>query len=202
MYLSYVIGVCTEHLELENLLIFLGEVRLPQEEVVVVVDSGKATPEVRSVIEKFQWVKSFDREFSGDFAEHKNYFSQIVQNDYIFNIDADEIPQEFLIHAVRQLIGKHDLIAVPRINLCPGYTQDFLKKHKFSCNEYGFINWPDYQGRVYHRNLKWIGNVHEKIDGAQRPVGLRADPKFALWHVKTTTKQNKQNELYDKIIKT
>ena len=132
MYLSYVIGVCTEHMELENLLIFLDEVRLPQEETIVIVDSGKVTPEVRDVIKRYPWVKSFDREFRGDFAEHKNYFSQIVQNDYIFNIDADEIPQEFLVHAVRQLVGKHDLIAVPRINICPGYTQEFLKKHSFS----------------------------------------------------------------------
>lgn len=202
MTLSYVIGVCTEHQELHSLLKFLEEVRLPQEEVVVVVDSGKATPEVRGVLAQYPWVQVRDREFSGDFAEHKNYFSQVVKNDYIFNIDADEIPQEFLIHAVRQLVGKHDLIAVPRINLCPGYTQDFLKKHKFSCNEVGFINWPDYQGRVYHRSLKWVGKVHEKIEGAQNPVGIKADPKFALWHVKTTTKQNKQNELYDKIIET
>lgn len=199
MSLSYVIGVCTEHTELENLLKFLDEVRMPQEETVVVVDSGKVTPEVRDVIVRYPWVKSFDREFQGDFAEHKNYFSQIVSNEYIFNIDADEIPQEFLVHAVRQLIGKHDLIAVPRINICPGYTQNFLKKHKFSCNEAGFINWPDYQGRVYHKNLKWSGKVHEKIEGAQRPIGIKADPKFALWHVKTTTRQNKQNEMYDLI---
>ena len=202
MYLSYVIGVCTEHMELENLLIFLDEVRLPQEETIVIVDSGKVTPEVRDVIKRYPWVKSFDREFRGDFAEHKNYFSQIVQNDYIFNIDADEIPQEFLVHAVRQLVGKHDLIAVPRINICPGYTQEFLKKHSFSCNEVGFINWPDYQGRVYHRELKWVGKVHEKIIGAQRSVALKADPKFALWHLKTTTKQNKQNELYNEITET
>ena len=199
MSLSYVIGVCTEHVELENLLTFLGEVKLPQEETVVVVDSGKATPEVRDVLARYPWVKSFDREFRGDFAEHKNYFSQVVSNDYIFNIDADEIPQEFLIHAVRQLTCKHDLIAVPRINICPGYTRDFLKKHKFSCNEVGFINWPDYQGRVYHKDLKWSGKVHEKIEGAKNPVGLKADPKFALWHVKTTSKQNKQNEMYDSI---
>lgn len=201
MSLSYAIGVCTEARELFDLLTFLREIKNPSDEVVVIKDSGKVTPQVQNVLNDFPEVVQAERNFDGDFAEHKNFFSTVCKGDYIFNIDADEIPQEFLIKAVKHIISQEnppDFIAVPRINICPGYTQEFLKKHNFSCNDMGWINWPDYQGRVYHRDLKWVGKVHEKIEGHKRPQAIKADPKFSLWHIKSTSKQNKQNELYSK----
>ena len=136
-------------------------------------------------------------------GENLTLSRSISDGEYIFNIDADEIPQEFLVHMVNKIINDDnppDLIAVPRINICPGYTQSFLKKHSFSCNQMGWINWPDYQGRVYRRELLWGGKVHERIQGATRPTMINADPTYSLWHVKSTIKQDKQNELYDTII--
>lgn len=202
MKLSYAIGVCTEAKELLDLLTFLREVKRPSDEVVVIKDSGKVTPQVQSVLDDFPEVIQTDKEFKGDFAEHKNFFSTVCSGDYIFNIDADEIPQEILIRTVEKLISKEippDFIGIPRINICPGFTQNFLKKHNFSCNDFGWINWPDYQGRVYHRDLKWVGKVHEKIEGFKRPQILEAHPRFSIWHIKSTTKQNQQNELYSTI---
>lgn len=199
MKLSYAIGVCTEASELWNLLTFLKEVKNPSHEVVVIKDSGKVTPLVQIVLNDFPEVIQSERTFDGDFAEHKNFFSTVCKGEYIFNIDADEIPQEFLIRAIENLISKEDapdFLAVPRINICPGYTQEFLKKHNFNCNEMGWINWPDYQGRVYRRELKWVGKVHEKIEGYKNGQAMKPDPKMALWHIKSTSKQNKQNEMY------
>ena len=203
MKLSYAIGVCTEAKELYNLLVFLKEVKRPMDEIVVIKDSGKVTPQVQSVLDDFSDVIQADKEFKGDFSEHKNFFSTVCSGDYIFNIDADEIPQEILIRSVEKLISQEnppDFIAIPRINICPGFTQNFLKKHNFSCNEFGWINWPDYQGRVYHRDLKWMGKVHEKIEGFKRPQSLEPHPRFSLWHIKSTTKQNQQNQLYSTIV--
>lgn len=204
MKLSYIIGACTEDRELFNLLTFLSEFRNPEHEVVVVLDSNHVTQNVRDVTEKFDWVKTVEQPFEGDFATYKNNFSKFCDGEYIFNIDADEIPQEFLVHMVNKIINDDnppDLIAVPRINIYPGYTQSFLKKHSFSCNQMGWINWPDYQGRVYRRELLWGGKVHERIQGATRPTTINADPTYSLWHVKSTTKQDSQDELYDQIIK-
>lgn len=201
MKLSYAIGVCTEAKELWDLLTFLWEVKRPSDEVVVIKDSGKVTPQVQSVLDEFPDVIQAERKFDGDFAEHKNFFSKVCKGEYIFNIDADEIPQEFLIKAVEKITSQEnppDFLAIPRINICPGYTQEFIKKHNFLCNDMGWINWPDYQGRVYHRDLKWVGKVHEKIEGYKKPQTIEADPKFSLWHIKSTSKQNKQNELYNK----
>lgn len=197
--LSYAITVCNEAVELYNLLTFILDVKRDTDEVVVLIDSTKCTKDVRSVISSFNDVNVFERKFNNDFADHKNYLSEVCKGEYIFNIDADEIPQEFLVKIVEKITdtGENDLIWIPRINICPGYTQNFIKRHNFKCNEFGWINWPDYQGRVYKKNLKWSGVVHEKITGANNPLGIKDVPQMALWHIKSVSKQNKQNSFYE-----
>lgn len=193
--ISYAVCVCKgEENELKNLLVFLNEACKKEYEIVVLVDSSKNHDDIIKILEKFPKVKTHFRKFDGNFAMHKNYLGDLCNGDVIFNIDADEIPQEGLIRIIEELNEKFDVIYVPRINICPGYTEEFIQKHGFQINDAGWINWPDYQGRVYKKGLKWIGAVHEKIDGA--PKVLPPNPKFALWHIKTTERQNRQNELY------
>tara|TARA_R110000803_G_scaffold128698_2_gene196143 strand:+ start:1314 stop:1922 length:609 start_codon:yes stop_codon:yes gene_type:complete len=202
MKISYAICVCTEARELYDLIKFLEEVKRPPDEVIVLTDEKKVTSQVIEVISEFSWVKKVSRKFNGDFADHKNYLGEQCSGDYIFNIDADEIPQEFLVRAIEKIIESDtppDLIAIPRINICLGYTQRFLKHHNFHCNENGWINWPDYQGRVYQKNLKWDGKVHERIEGFNTSVAINPHPSMALWHVKSTSKQDKQDKLYQSI---
>lgn len=204
MTISYAICVCNEHKELYDLLTFLHEVKRPNDEIVILRDENFINnKDVSTILVLFPDTKVIYREFNRDFAEHKNYLTQHCSGDYIFNIDADEIPQETLIRTVEKMTEDKeppDLLWVPRINICPGYTQNFLKKHKFSCNPNGWINWPDYQGRVYQKHLKWEGKVHEKIEGAKKSMGLPENGLIALWHIKSTTKQTNQNKLYDEII--
>ena len=202
MKISYAICVCTEARELDILLTFLEEVKRPQDEVVVLVDTSSVTQQVHEVLSKYSWVLKVSRKFNKDFADHKNFLGEKCSGDYIFNIDADEVPQEFLVRAIEKITdGENppDLLAVPRINICLGYTQSFLKKHKFSCNENGWINWPDYQGRVYRKELRWGGKVHERIEGFKTSAALPTHPNMCLWHVKSTIKQDKQDELYQSI---
>lgn len=201
--ISYAICVCTEHLELDNLLQFLDETRHVDSETVVLVDSGKAPPEVYKVLNKYPSVSYHERRFSNDFAAHKNHLNNLCKGEYIFNIDADEIPQESLMHTAVQCAksGQHDVVYVPRINACPGYTTKFIDKHNFRVNEIGWINWPDYQARIYRRSTsKWVGNVHERVEcGSDRIAPLAPEPKNALWHIKSVAKQDKQNSLYSTI---
>jgi len=71
-------------------------------------------------------------------------------------------------------------------------------------DERGWLNWPDYQGRVYRRDIEhimWHGLVHNKIKGAENVVSLAADPENALLHVKTAKKQGEQGEMYAKLLK-
>lgn len=197
MNLSYAICACNEYIELGHLLNFLERVRNHDtSEVIVLVDTSHEDKRVRDVLKEHANVRVIERAFDGDFAEHKNFLNKACKGNLIFNIDADEIPQETLIKAVEELdVDDFDVLYIPRINICPGYTDEFIKTHKFNVNEIGWINWPDFQGRIYPRNKKWVGKVHERIEGS-RVKNFSPQPNFALWHIKSVDKQNRQNELY------
>ena len=109
-------------------------------------------------------------------------------------IDPDEMPKEDLIINIKKMI--HDsgaeLVMVPRINIHPGFTQEWLEKCNFKTNELDWINWPDYQGRILKndKNIKWSRGLHEVVSGTDKMVQLRADPRIALWHIKSIEKQD------------
>jgi hypothetical protein len=93
MKISYAICVCNEHEELNALLSFLSNVIDEEDEVNILVDSGKVTDEVRSVLNKFEKrIIVNERMFCGNFSKHRNYHITKCTGDYIFVLDADEIP--------------------------------------------------------------------------------------------------------------
>jgi len=195
--ITYAVEVCDESRELRDLLKFLIENKSDEDDIHVLVDSGKVTPSVREVLAAFaDFISTAEREHDGDFSAHRNFHASLCKGDYIFMIDADEIPQETLIKNIRQF--DQSILCVPRINILPGHTAKFLQKHNFRVNEAGFINWPDYQMRYYKNDgsIEWSGKVHEKLTGAEVHV-LESNPATALWHVKSVTRQDAQNAFYD-----
>jgi hypothetical protein len=202
--LSYAICVCDEARELKNLLTFLEEARdKSKTEIVILVDSSKTTKDVAKCLKEFKdSVNVHYRDFDGDFSDHKNFLNSKCVGKNIFNIDADEIPQEALLKAAEMISEDIDLIMVPRINICPGYTLEFLKRWKFAVNNAGWINWPDFQGRIYRNSpdIKWVGKVHEKINSKRAGIFTpEPDAQLALWHIKDVARQNKQNEEYEQL---
>lgn len=199
--MTYAICVCNEHKELNDLLSFLVVTKRSEDDINILVDKEKCTAAVRQVLKRFERVVTVhERAFDGDFAAHRNYHATLCKGEYIFVLDADEIPQEELMKQVRLFQG--DILYVPRINICPGYTKHFLERHNFRVTNTGFINWPDYQGRYYrnHGGIKWVGGVHEKLSGGDSaPQLLSADPELAIWHVKSVARQDGQKEFYDEL---
>jgi hypothetical protein len=59
------------------------------------------------------------------------------------------------------------------------------------------INFPDTQLRICKNlpEIKWKGNVHERLDGYKN-LALLEGEEWALLHPKSLEKQIKQNELY------
>jgi len=195
MKLSYAITVCNESKDLYNLISFLIKVKDSEDEINVLLDTLHATKPVRNVLEHFsEHIVVHEREFDGNFAEHRNYHIRKCTGDYIFIIDPDEMPKEKLIRGIKGAIeeSKADLITVPRINLHPGFTQEWLNKYKFRKNELDWINWPDYICRVFKNaeNIKYGNELHENIVGAEKMVSLQADPSIAVWHIKSVDKQD------------
>ena len=205
MKISYAICVCNESRELFSLLHFLIENKDAEDEINVLVDSKNVTRQVRQVLEHFQdHIVQFEREFCGDFSAHRNYQNSTCTGEYIFTIDADEIPQEILLKGIKKVIQDtgSDLFYVPRINICPGYTQEWLKKCNFSINENGWINWPDWQGRIFKNapTISWGSKLHERIQGAQKPTQINPVPVLALWHIKSVEKQTSQDSFYKDLV--
>ncbi len=127
MRITYAIPVCREAKELESLLNFLEKTKNAIDDINVLVDTKNVTPAVRSVLAAHPKVSVCERDFCGDFSAHRNYHIEQCKGDWIFMIDADEIPQEHLVNSLRTMITyatskNSEAIYVPRINICPGYA--------------------------------------------------------------------------------
>tara|TARA_B100001778_G_scaffold229278_1_gene190651 strand:+ start:178 stop:840 length:663 start_codon:yes stop_codon:yes gene_type:complete len=217
MKLSYAICVCNESRDLFSLVSFLLKVKDKEDEINILIDTAHVTENVKNVLEYFSdKIVTCERDFDGNFAEHRNFHITQCSGDYIFMIDPDEIPKEFLIQNLKKLITdlNGELIMVPRINVCPGFTDEWIKKCNFRTNEFDWINWPDYQGRIFKNSehIKWTRGLHEVVSGTDKIVYLRTDPKLGMWHIKSIEKQDNRwdnegnyklpgsNNLYDTLM--
>ena len=193
MKLTYTIQVCNESRELFSLLNFLQKTIDDEDEVNVVVDTEHTTDKVERVLEHFkERITIFKRPFD-TFRENAQFHIEKANGEYIFGIDADEMPQETLIRNIKSIIRQSnaEIIAIPRINIHPGSTHEFIEKSDFSVNEVGWINWPDFQMRIYKKcdYIKWSDELHTKLTGSNKVVAVQTDPKLALWHIKSIEKQ-------------
>ena len=207
MKISYAITVCDEFLEIQRLLSLLLNIKRQQDEVVVLVDLSKNEPtsELLSYLHELSsedCIKLVEDNFKGHFADWKNLLTGHCSGDYIFQIDADEIPNILLINNLPEVLEtnpKVDMLRVPRVNTVEGLTEEHIKKWGWNVNEKGWVNWADWQMRIYkkHPNIKWVNKVHEVIEGYKIHGMLPLEEEWALYHPKTIKRQEKQNEYYD-----
>jgi hypothetical protein len=207
MKISYAITVCNEFLEIQKLVPFLLENKRIQDEIVILYDQKNGDPEVLNYLLEFNKLPNVQTwrgfEFEGHFANWKNKLTSYCTGDYIFQIDADEIPNEILIHSLPEILENNnfDICMVPRVNTVENITEEHIKKWGWRVNEHGWINWPDKQWRLYKNTpeIKWEGKVHERLVGFNKYTSLPETLEFALFHHKTIDKQEKQNEFYNKL---
>ena len=201
--ISYAILACDESVELEKLLPFLQEHKQEGDEIIVMLDDENYTAMVDEVASKYADRVSY-RKLNKDFASQKNALSGLCDGDYIFNIDADEIPHENLMTNLRYLIGANpdvDVLYVPRVNTVDGLTKEHIDKWRWNVNEKGWVNWPDWQMRVYRNteNIEWKNKVHEVLNGYSSYAPLPQEEEWSIYHHKEISRQEKQNEFYDTI---
>jgi hypothetical protein len=210
MLISYAIPVCNEHTELETLLAFLLKHINKNDEIVVQCDQGNTTPEVYKVLDSFKFspvgfedpLKIIEFPLKGHFSNFKNNLKNHCTGDWIFQIDADELPHESLITNLKALLEVNtttEMLLVPRINTVKGLTQEHINKWRWNINEKGWVNWPDYQTRIIQNSqkIKWQNKVHEQIVGISTKGVLPMEEEWCLYHPKTIEKQEVQNKLYD-----
>ena len=206
MKISFGITVCNEIEELTKLLNFLQNTIREEDEIVIQYDETSVTQEVLeylNIMEKMHNYKVVGFPLNKDFATYKNNLSKNCSGDYIFQIDADEIPSEYLVRWLPEVLESNpvDVIYVPRINTVNGLTQEHIDKWKWNVNEKGWINFPDYQMRIYknQKGIEWTRPVHEIVVGWETFSNFPAQEEWCLSHPKEITRQEKQNAFYETI---
>ena len=208
MGISFAITAYNEHKELKKLLEQLIQVVKDSDEIVIQLDT-KATQEVIELVDEFlqknsdkTTIKKTFCDLNKDFASFKNNLKQHCAKDWVFQIDADETLSETfsrVIHEVLETNEEIDLIAVPRVNIVNGLTQNDIIQWHWKVNEQGWVNWPDNQHRIFRNKpeIKWVNKVHEKIVGWKTYAELPSeDDSYALYHIKDINRQRQQNEFY------
>ena len=207
MTISYAITVCNEIQEITKLLNFLQLHIRKEDEIVIQYDESSVTDEVMDYLKLMDSMhenhKVVGFPLNKDFASFKNNLKSHCTKDYIFQVDADEIPHEFLVEYLGQVLQENpvDIVFVPRVNTVEGLTQEHIDKWKWKVNEKGWVNWPDYQTRIYKNtpDVTWMNKVHERITGYDTFSNFPAEEQWCLYHPKQIDRQEKQNEFYETI---
>lgn len=203
MKISYAITVCNELEEVKRLVNLLLSNKRRQDEIVILFDKQNGSQEVRQYVSDLPKGIIVQRgKFAGHFADWKNLLTSFCEGDYIFQIDADEVPCTPLIESLPYILEVNqelDVLLVPRVNTVEGLTQEHIHKWGWNVNSEGWVNWPDYQWRIYRNTpeIKWVNKVHERLEGFKTYTTLPMEEDYSLYHPKTIERQEKQNNYYD-----
>ena len=207
MKISYAITVCNELTEVGRLLDLLLANKRAHDEIVVLMDTTKASDKLALTLRHYEMdnmdhMTVWPGEFDGHFADWKNKLTSYCSGDYVFQIDADEYPHPHFIESLPAIVETNpevDVYLVPRVNTVEGLTQDHIQQWGWRVDGNGWVNWPDWQHRIYRNdsNIKWQNKVHEILVNHKQFTYLPASEEYALFHPKTISRQEKQNEYYN-----
>ena len=207
--ISYAVTVCNEIDELAQLLNFLQLHIREEDEIVIQYDEASVTKEVADYLNLINVMHSNHKvvgfSLNNDFASFKNNLKSHCSKDYIFQIDADELPCTPIIESLPSILESNpeiDVYLVPRVNTVEGLTDEHITKWGWNVNSEGWVNWPDYQWRIYKNApyITWKNKVHEVLEGFKTYAPLPAKEELSLYHPKDIKRQEKQNNYYDTLL--
>lgn len=176
--ISYAVLCHNETDCLEQLLDFLAVHKEPHDEIVL-IDDESTNERTLSIIQRAKdqhHVVYARHALNKDFGQQRNLAISLCRGDYIFFIDADELPTQYLMEHVRAIVSSGaDVYAVPRIHWYHGVTG-------IPVNERGWAFWPSYNWRILRNRigLHYEGKVHETIAGEQKREHVPAQEEYAL----------------------
>jgi glycosyltransferase involved in cell wall biosynthesis len=200
--ISYGITVNNEVDELRKLLDILLSLIDSNDEVIVLQDVTDKSEEVSKLLDNYGNIVRIESRLNGDFSSFKNKLIEKAKSQYLFQIDADEYPTEYLIKSLKPYLRRErsvEIFFVPRINIVEGITEEYIKRMGWNQNAEGYINFPDYQPRIIKNNKKifWKNKVHEVLYGNKNFTEIPKEYNLSLIHKKNFEKQKKQNEFYE-----
>lgn len=172
--LSYAITACNEHKELKFLLDTLIMNKRDVDEIVVLLDETNYTSDVEELVKlksKDTDLKYFVYPLNSHFGNFKTKLNSYCSNDYIFQIDADEIPSTNLINNITKIINDNDidLYAIPRLNVLKPINEEtfaYIKEvgWNLSYHEEYYINIPIKRVSSEFYNIIKENNLLKKED--------------------------------------
>jgi len=209
--LSYLITIKNEDSTLKNLLERIISLIEPSDEIIILDDFSDNSKTKQILLEYSNKinVRVCQHALDNDYGSHKNYGIEQCNGDFIFAIDADELPPETLLgenlHALLEENPGIEAYAIPRINDFRGVTELDARQWGWKLDisptyERMRVNFPDYQFRIFLRSYPRISykrRLHEKIEGYSKYCILPANEDYALYHDKTIEKQRETNGVYN-----
>lgn len=179
-----------------------------QDEIVILRDSTVNNPATISILDAYPY-RQCEHQLNNDNGSHKNYGIDQCKNQFIFQLDADELPPDSLIgenlHNLIESNPNTDAYAVPRINAWIGLTKEHAKQWQWSLDvspTYQRLRaaFPDYQLRIFANapSIRFKNRLHERIEGYKHLSVLPPDEEYALYHDKTIETQVTTNQRYNK----
>lgn len=209
--IAYCVTVYNEIEEIKKLLGILKEAKAVDDEIVVIHTYREENEKLSSTHTEIEKIcKTYSSiyhnfYFQNNFADLKNFMNSKASpaQKYIINFDADETMAPEMLKALRSFLTTSDieLLYLPRVNIVEGITQNDIDNWSWKINEHGWINWPDYQPRIYKNNpkIQWVSKVHEYLVGYSSNAAIEPDGNIYITHTKTIDKQRKQNNFYRKL---
>lgn len=216
--ISYLITFSNETDTLKRLLNQVYSLKENNDEIVLLSDVGNYGVDTQNILSSFltdnksyldKTISYYEKKLDNDYSNHKNWGAKQCKGNYIFQIDGDELPNETLLTNIKDIIEANpgiELFWIPRVNDFKGVTQTHADQWGWRLTEsptYNrpIVNFPDYQGRLFLNKtgrIKWVGRLHERIEGHLSYVYLPPDEELSLYHDKTIEKQIETNLRYNK----
>jgi glycosyltransferase involved in cell wall biosynthesis len=133
---SYTILTHNETTSLKKLLESINKHKTMWDEVIIADDysDNLETIKILSWAQDELGFKVFRNKLNGDFAQQKNFAASHCTNDYIFNIDADEIMPDFFMEHFKEILflnSEVEMYRLPRINIVDGITLKHIEQWRW-----------------------------------------------------------------------
>jgi glycosyltransferase involved in cell wall biosynthesis len=139
MFLSYLVTTHNETDCLDALLSKLTSTKKTNHEIVL-LDDYSDNPTTISIIEKYKSSINFQqKKLQNDYGAHKNYGISLCKGEWIFQIDADELPTDVLLENIDELLqsnSNNETLWLPRLNYFVGVTQTDIEMWGWNCNTF------------------------------------------------------------------
>ena len=130
MSLTYLVTTHNESDTLDLLLENIIKYKLKDQEIII-LDDNSTNEKTFSIFEKYKNdITIHQHSLNLDYGAHKNYGKSLCKTDWVFQIDADEVANKYLLYNLDEILEKNknsELIWVPRINYFTGLTDDVAR---------------------------------------------------------------------------